>query len=269
MTEPRETLSRTARQLLAIEELLGSAFLPAQRNPLPAGTAQPGGQAARAPGAPPAGPALLGAGLAPEQRAKALEAIDVNEVRSCTRCPLAQGRTQTVFGEGDPCAPLVFVGEGPGQEEDRTGRPFVGRAGELLTKMIAAMGLARHQVFIVNMVKCRPPDNRTPLPNEVAACFGYLLRQLQIIAPKVIVTLGNPAAKGLLGPDTEGITRIRGTWRSLPALAEGLGGIPVMPTFHPAYVLRYYTPAVREQVWSDLRQVMTRLGLSTPPGGDQ
>ena len=269
MTEPRETLSRTARQLLAIEELLGSAFLPAQRNPLPAGTAQPGGQAARAPGAPPAGPALLGAGLAPEQRAKALEAIDVNEVRSCVKCGLAQGRTQTVFGEGDPCAELVFVGEGPGQEEDRTGRPFVGRAGELLTKMIAAMGLARQQVFIVNMVKCRPPDNRTPLPNEVAACFGYLLRQLQIIAPKVIVTLGNPAAKGLLGPDTEGITRLRGTWRSLPALAEGLGGIPVMPTFHPAYVLRYYTPAVREQVWSDLRQVMTRLGLSTLSGGDQ
>lgn len=273
MTDPRETLSKAARQLLAIEELLGSPFLPAQRNPLPAGLAQPARPAAKiavaATAAAPSGQVVLGAGLSPQQRAKALEAIDVNEVRGCVKCGLSQGRTQTVFGEGDPGAELVFVGEGPGQEEDRTGRPFVGRAGELLTKMIAAMGLTRQQVFIVNMVKCRPPDNRTPLPNEVAACFGYLLRQLQIIAPKVIVTLGNPAVKGLLGPDTEGITRIRGTWRALPPLAEGLAGIPVMPTFHPAYVLRYYTPAVRELVWSDIQQVMTRLGLSAPTPGDQ
>jgi DNA polymerase len=268
--DPRETLSQAARQLLAIEELLGSPYLPASRNPLPAGAAAkaatpaPAGRPATASETPrPAGPVILGANLAPAQKAKALHDLDVNEVRQCNRCGLRAGCAQTVFGEGDPNAQLVFVGEAPGAEEDRTGRPFVGRAGELLTKMIAAMGLTRRQVFICNMVKCRPPENRTPLPDEVEACWGYLIRQLQIIAPQVIVTLGNPATKGLL--DTPlGITRLRGNWQQLPLIGEGLAGIPVMPTFHPAYLLRYYTPAVRQQVWSDLQQVMTRLHLPAP-----
>jgi DNA polymerase len=189
--------------------------------------------------------------------------MDVSEVRGCVKCALSQGRTQTVFGEGNPDADLVFVGEGPGAEEDRTGRPFVGRAGELLTKMIHAMGLTRDDVFICNMVKCRPPGNRAPAPEEVQACWSYLVRQLQIIRPKVIVTLGNPATKGLLNT-AEGITRLRGTWQRLPEIGPGLGGVPVMPTFHPAYVLRQYTPENRGKVWSDLQAAMEALGLSPP-----
>jgi DNA polymerase len=128
------------------------------------------------------------------------------------------------------------------------------------------MGLSRRDVFICNVVKCRPPNNRTPSPEEVAACWGYLVRQLQVIAPKCIVTLGNPATKALLNTRT-GITRMRGTWVALGEIGEGLTGTPVMPTFHPAYVLRQYTPENRRKVWSDLQQVMDLLGLDTPTRG--
>ncbi|MCP4379290.1 MAG: uracil-DNA glycosylase [bacterium] len=189
--------------------------------------------------------------------------MDDNEVKTCTRCRLHKTRTNTVFGEGDPNAKLVFVGEGPGQNEDETGKPFCGRAGDLLTKMIGAMGLTRDDVFICNVVKCRPPQNRNPMSDEVEACWPYLMRQLQIISPKVIVTMGNPATQTLLQTKT-GITRLRGNWQELPELADSLGGIPVMPTFHPSYVLRYHTPQVRGDVWSDLKQVMSVLGLKLP-----
>ena len=224
--------------------MLGGQFIPAT----------PGGGSAE-PAAAPAPPSM---GL--QEKAEALKAIDVAEVRPCVNCRLHQGRAYTVFGEGDPDADLVFVGEGPGAEEDRTGRPFVGRAGELLTKMIEAMGLGRRDVYICNLVKCRPPQNRAPGPDEIEACWGYLIRQLQIIAPKVIVSLGNPATQHLL--DTRvGITKMRGRWQKLPLIGEHLAGIDVMPTFHPAYLLRQYTGDNRSKVWDDLQKVMAALGL--------
>ncbi len=138
----------------------------------------------------------------------------------------------------------MFIGEGPGRDEDLQGRPFVGRAGELLDKMISAIGLRREEVYIANVVKCRPPDNRTPTPQEAQTCLGYLKRQIELINPGVIVTLGATPLRELLGLTT-GITRIRGQW-------QRYGDIPVMPTFHPAYVLRQYTQDVRRAVWMDL-----------------
>jgi len=255
MSDQREQLARAARQLIAIEELFGGQFLPAERNPLP--EIEPAGASSAVE------PAEGAAAMGPQQKTEALEAIDAGEVRGCQKCRLCQSRTHTVFGEGNPDADLVFVGEGPGQEEDRTGRPFVGRAGELLTKMIRAMGLTRPDVYICNMVKCRTPQNRPPTPDEVDACWDYLIRQLQILQPKVIVTLGNPATQGLLNTRT-GITKLRGTWQKLPNIGEGLWGIPVMPTFHPAYLLRQYSLDNRRKVWNDLQQVMAFLGLKVP-----
>lgn len=261
MSDLHDELSRAARQLIAIEELLGGQYIPAERNPLDAPDF--------APAANEVGPAKTAAAvdagppMSRDEKAVALTAMNEEEVKGCTRCPLAGGRHNTVFGEGDCEAKLMFVGEAPGQDEDLSGRPFVGRAGGLLDKMIAAMGLAREQVFIANVVKCRPPNNRTPAPEEVAACWDYLMRQIRIIRPEVIVTLGNPSTHALLQTRT-GITRLRGSWQVLPELAEGVVGIPVMPTFHPAYVLRYYTPQVRGQVWSDLQAVMGKLGLTVP-----
>jgi DNA polymerase len=256
MSQAYEELTRAARQLIAIEELLGGRFMPARRRPLDVPDSAPHGACAAA--SVEAGPAM-----SPEDRAAALKAMDDGEVKLCAKCVLSKGRKHTVFGEGDPCARLMFVGEGPGQDEDETGRPFVGRAGQLLNKMIAAMGLAREQAFIANVVKCRPPNNRAPAPDETAACWDYLMRQIRIIRPEVIVTLGNPASHALL-KTTTGITRLRGSWQVMPQLADGVGGIEVMPTYHPAYVLRYYTPEIRGQVWSDLQAVMGRLGLEQP-----
>ena len=287
MADDMEQLEKAARQLIAIEELFGGAFIPAKRNPLPelaprkaAAPApadeaadkgilfQPAREAAR--GAAPAraaqaqaeGPSPY-AGLSSHDKAAALEAIFRDEAAHCRACALHKGRNHVVFGEGNVDAELVFVGEGPGEDEDHTGRPFVGRAGQLLTRMISAMGLDRGDVYICNMVKCRPPGNRTPLPDEVQACWGFLVRQLQILQPKVIVTLGNPATQGLLNTRT-GITKLRGQWQRLPNLAPGLAGIPVMPTFHPSYVLRSYTKDIRQMVWDDLQMVMERLGLKLP-----
>ncbi len=161
--------------------------------------------------------------------------------------------TRVVFGEGDPNASLMFIGEGPGIEEDRTGRPFVGRSGQLLDKMISALGLRRDQVYIANVVKLRAADpdetgrlkDRPPNPEEVARGLPYLHRQIQIIRPKVIITLGAPAIKHLTG-ETEGVMKIRGQWRQFR-------GIPVMPTYHPAFVLRSYTEENRRKVWNDLQ----------------
>ncbi|HUB25437.1 MAG TPA: uracil-DNA glycosylase [Tepidisphaeraceae bacterium] len=191
--------------------------------------------------------------LSLEEKRAALAAMDVSEVRGCTRCVLCKGRTQTVFGEGDPDARVFFIGEGPGENEDQTGRPFVGRAGHLLDKMIAGMGLRRENVYIANVVKCRPPGNRTPAPDEVAACAPFLVRQLEIIRPKVIVTLGLPAARFML-EDITTMGRARGQWRSWR-------GIKLMPTYHPSYLLRSYTEENRQAVWNDLKAVMAELGL--------
>jgi DNA polymerase len=169
----------------------------------------------------------------------------------CRRCRLCEKRTQIVFGDGNPQADLMFVGEGPGAEEDRTGLPFVGRAGELLTAMIEkGLGIPRREVYICNIVKCRPPENRTPLADEARTCGQFLDGQIAAISPKVIVALGKPATSLLLGRDVS-ITRVRGTWQSYH-------GIPVMPTFHPAFVLRQYTEENRRAVWSDLRAALAR-----------
>jgi uracil-DNA glycosylase family 4 len=179
----------------------------------------------------------------------------LDEVREalgdCTRCRLCERRTQIVFGDGDPAADLMFVGEGPGAEEDRRGLPFVGRAGELLTAMIEkGLELSRGDVYICNIVKCRPPENRTPMADEAATCRPFLDGQIAAIQPRVIVTLGKPAASLLLGRDVA-ITRIRGTWQEYR-------GIPLMPTLHPAFLLRQYTQANRRNVWADLKAALAR-----------
>jgi DNA polymerase len=194
--------------------------------------------------------------LSSEQKALRLQQLDVNEVKGCTRCRLHEGRTQTVFGEGDANAAIFFIGEGPGENEDLTGRPFVGKAGQLLDKMIAGMGLSRQQVYIANIVKCRPPGNRTPALDEVQTCTPYLLRQLEIVQPKAIVTLGRPAAQYMLETKLP-MGQLRGQWQSWR-------GIKLMPTFHPSYVLRTYTEEVRAAVWSDLKMVLAELGIKTP-----
>jgi len=191
--------------------------------------------------------------LCTEEKRLKLTAMDRDEVSICPKCRLCETRTRTVFGEGDVDSKIFFIGEGPGENEDLTGRPFVGRAGELLGRMIVGMGLTREQVFIANIVKCRPPNNREPAPEEVAACTPYLERQLELIRPRVIVTLGKPAAHHMLQVKTA-MGQLRGTWHEWR-------GIKLMPTFHPAYILRCYTDAVRGQVWSDLQQVMEEIGL--------
>lgn len=196
--------------------------------------------------------------LTPEQQAEALAALDEQQVRGCTLCKLCEGRTQTVFGDGSPSARLMFIGEGPGENEDLQGKPFVGRAGDLLNKMIVAMGLSRETVYIGNVVKCRPPGNRTPTPAEVETCWPYLKEQIRIIQPAVIVTLGGPAAKMLLGTKT-GITRLRGIWHLFRGLEPDGPVVPVMPTFHPAYLLRNYTKETRAKVWADLKAAMNLL----------
>ena len=169
----------------------------------------------------------------------------------CRRCDLCQGRQSIVFGDGNPDADLMFIGEGPGEQEDRRGLPFVGRAGELLTQMIEkGIGIPRSEVYICNIVKCRPPRNRNPLPPEVNACRPFLDGQIRAVAPKVIVTLGKPAA-GLLLDREVAITRLRGTWQEYQ-------GIPLMPTLHPAYVLRQYTQENRRAVWQDLQAAIER-----------
>jgi DNA polymerase len=170
-------------------------------------------------------------------------------IQGCLACPLGRGRMKFVFGEGDPAARLMFVGEGPGRDEDLQGRPFVGKAGELLDKMIGALGLKREETYIANVVKCRPPDNRTPTPEEARTCLGYLHRQIELIQPTVIVTLGATPLRELAGIQ-EGITKARGQWRRVKVCGRE---IPLMPTFHPAYVLRQYTQEVRRAVWADLK----------------
>lgn len=194
--------------------------------------------------------------LETDEKRRRLIAMDENEVRGCTKCRLCEKRTHTVFGEGDADAQIFFIGEGPGETEDQTGRPFVGRAGELLNKMIAGMGLKREQVFIANVVKCRPPNNRVPAPDEVATCTPYLERQLEIVRPRAIVTLGLPATQYMLQTKMS-MGRLRGTWQSWR-------GIQLMPTYHPAYVLRNPTYETRAAVWSDLKQVLASLGLPVP-----
>ncbi len=197
---------------------------------------------------PAAGPAAS-VSPADQDRTALLEPIR-QRVAVCTSCPLHSGRTNTVFGVGDPHAALMFVGEGPGYDEDRQGEPFVGKAGRLLDRMIRAMGLEREQVYIANVVKCRPPQNRTPASEEISTCRGYLEQQIAIVKPRVIVALGATAARALLG-GVLSMARMR-------ARFHDYRGAAVMPTYHPAYLLRY--PEEKRKVWDDLQQVMSRLG---------
>jgi uracil-DNA glycosylase len=173
------------------------------------------------------------------------------DIGDCTRCRLHRQRTNIVFGVGNPKAELVFVGEGPGHDEDVQGIPFVGRAGKLLTQIIEAMGLRREDVYICNVVKCRPPENRTPEKDEVATCSPFLVRQLDAIRPKVIVCLGNVAAQMLLGTN-QSLSRFRGEWFDYR-------GTRLLSTYHPAYLLR--NPNAKGEVWKDLQKVMAALGL--------
>lgn len=176
----------------------------------------------------------------------------------CDKCGLAATRTNIVFGSGNANAELMFIGEGPGADEDAQGLPFVGRSGQLLTKMINAMGLSRERVYIANIVKCRPPSNRDPLMEEAQACIGYLRSQIQIINPKIIVCLGSISLNFLLQPEGKvklGISKLRGQW-------QDFYGYKVLPTFHPAYLLR--NPSKKKEAWSDLQIVMKELGLELP-----
>jgi len=237
LPEPPAAEARAAEAPAAAEPEASPAEAPPRPAPRPAAAAAT------------SQPSLL-EGPPPWGAEPTLEAVR-EALGDCTRCGLCRGRTQIVFGDGAPDADLLFVGEGPGEQEDLRGLPFVGRAGELLTAMIErGLGIPRSSVYICNIVKCRPPSNRTPLPDEVAACRPFLDGQIDAVAPKVIVALGKPAASLLLGRDVA-ITRVRGTWQSYR-------GIPLMPTFHPAFVLRRYTQETRRAVWEDLKTAHAR-----------
>lgn len=275
--EELAALAAMVREHLAWEERLGGAVVPdetfelgatTQDEPAPtAGSsaaavpdtravAVPDARAiampdARAAAVAEAGP-VASAGLPAAERARRLDVLAA-EAAACTRCELHVGRTRSVFARGSFEAPIAFVGEGPGQHEDQQGVPFVGAAGQLLDKMIAAMGFGRDEVYVCNVVKCRPPENRTPLPPEAAACAPYLAGQIEIVAPQVIVALGRCAAENL-GCAEPGKSW-RGTWGAWR-------GIPVMPTYHPAFLLR--SPDMKKPVWEDLQRVLARIGRTAP-----
>jgi len=205
-----------------------------------------------------------------EERSKREKALSraASVVASCRKCEIGYTRTNTAYGEGDPCARVMLIGEGPGETEDKLGRPFVGRAGELLEKMLAAIGLAREDVFICNTVKCRPTlddgnrlRNRAPTPDEMRNCRPYLDQQIEIIKPEMILCLGAPAAKSFLG-ERFSITKQRGIWY------DGPNGIPLIATFHPAYILRMTggkeMTEVKRLVWSDLKKIRARLDEPKP-----
>jgi DNA polymerase len=277
------------KHLIELDRAFGVEFMPRiapgpapqAAAPVPSAASQPGSRTQRAAPAPAPAPATSGTPAAPvtssapqvslvpaaERRAtetvpptSGLPAVDLatiaDEITVCMRCALSGCRKRTVPGEGNPGCELLFVGEGPGAEEDLQGRPFVGPAGELLTRMIIAMGLTRDEVFIANVVKCRPPGNRTPQPEEVAACMPFLRRQIAVLKPKLICTLGNTPLRALMGDDSLGITRMRG--RQLD-----FEGIPVIPTFHPSYLLR--NPDAKKPCWEDLQVVLKALGRPLPP----
>ncbi|HRT05072.1 MAG TPA: uracil-DNA glycosylase [Kiritimatiellia bacterium] len=214
---------------------------------------------AKTPAAPRPAPSPRPSPLAPRPSSSGPDTLEsiAAEIAACELCPLAATRQHVVPGQGALQPDIMFIGEGPGADEDEQGLAFVGRAGQLLTKMINAMGYTREQVFIGNIVKCRPPGNRVPTPVEMEGCIPYLKRQIAVIQPKLIVCLGATAARGLVN-ETMPIGKARGSWREFE-------GIPVMLTFHPAYLLR--DPRQKAPCWADLKAVLARLG-KTPPGKD-
>lgn len=191
-----------------------------------------------------------------------LEALAV-QVSTCEACELCKTRTKTVFGVGNPGARVMVIGEGPGAEEDRRGEPFVGRAGKLLDSMLRAMGMPRESVYIANIVKCRPPNNRDPRPEEVVACSAYLSRQIELVAPEVIMAVGRVAAQNLLGSDMA-LGKMRASRHSYPPGAAPDSAIPVVVTYHPAYLLR--SPQQKRQSWVDLKKVLALLNGALPDG---
>jgi len=227
--------------------------VPVRRAAAAPGEAPAGTPAASPVQAPASGPAPVGSLADKGCGSEALLAIR-RDLGDCRRCKLAGGRTNLVFGVGNRQAELMFVGEGPGADEDEQGEPFVGRAGQLLTKMIEAMGFRRSEVYIANVVKCRPPGNRDPEPDEIDACEPFLRRQIAAIRPKVVVALGRFAVQTLLRDPTP-ISRQRGRWREYE-------GVRLMPTFHPAYLLR--NPAEKKAAWEDLKLVMKEFGKPSP-----
>ena len=235
MTSSSRQLRARARQILETEFLFGSTFIPNRFRTIST----------------PDEKSIVNS----KSREQLLESL---ETRFCSVFPLSESlesATRPVFGEGAPHADLMFVGEAPGADEDREGRPFVGAAGRKLDDIIKAMGFTREQTYIANVLKARPPENRAPLPNEIADHSPFLVEQIKIIQPRVIVALGGPAAHFLLD-STEPISRLRGIWDLWNCDERS---IDVMPTFHPAYLLRQYTSEVRNQVWSDMQQVMAKL----------
>ena len=235
------SIARALRDGLRAEEAFGAAdaILPVRTRPRPTLTARREAPRVTTPTPAPAR----------NDETEALAEVAAG-VAGCTRCPLCRTRTQTVFGSGSPTADLMIIGEAPGAAEDRTGLPFVGRAGQLLTKMLAAIDLDRERdVYICNVLKCRPPSNRDPEPPEIASCLSWLKRQIDLVAPRVILTLGAPATRTVLDT-TESISRIRG--REIARY-----GATVIPSFHPAYLLR--NPAAKRESWIDLKLVRKRL----------
>jgi len=253
---PLAELAHAVATYVEYQQELGVAgFAPAAAGArLPAGAVVPG-EAPAAPLPAPAGAPGDGGPSASAAVGESLEALRA-AIGDCRRCKLAPGRTNLVFGVGDPHARLVFVGEAPGHDEDLKGEPFVGRAGQLLTEIVTkGMRLRREDVYIANVIKCRPPGNRNPEPDEVESCEPFLVRQLAAIGPEVIVALGKFAAQTLLRTKTP-ITQLRGRWHDYH-------GIRVMPTFHPAYLLR--NPGDKRLVWDDIKKVMQVLGIGTAP----
>jgi DNA polymerase len=246
---------RQARQHLQSLQSAGVEWLPLAP-PAPASPAAP----------PPAvatlfAPEVPADDLTPEQRRHAL-AVLAREVAGCQRCPeLLATRTQTVFGDGQPGVELCFVGEAPGEDEDAQGLPFVGPAGQLLNRIIAACGLKREEVYICNTIKCRPPRNRTPLPNEMANCRGYLDRQLELVRPRFLCALGGSAAQALLGLN-QPLGRLRRRFHDYK-------GIPVLCTYHPAYLLPHRSPEKKRDVWEDMKLLMARMGRPVPSAARQ
>lgn len=250
-------LVRQARGLAELDLLMGVATSPVPRiavpraatpqQAVPPAAAVPAARSAPAPAPAPDDADLAARRADGERRLHEL----AQRMQGCTRCPLSQGRTQLVFGQGDAAAEVVFVGEAPGFHEDQEGLAFIGPAGQLLTRMIEAMGLTRDEVFICNVAKCRPPENRTPTPPEMATCLPFLEEQLSIVRPRVICALGKTAAVGLglLRPG-DAITRQRGQWREWR-------GIPTMITFHPAYLLR--SPSEKRHAWQDLQALFPHI----------
>lgn len=263
-TNERDELARNLKGLVELDRGFGIEFSVRLGEPAKTATSAPAQPATPSPVnvIRPAGPVAAGAAPAVRQTTGAangegptsITAIAA-EISACRLCGLCTTRRTTVPGEGSESPELLFIGEGPGADEDEQGRPFVGAAGQLLTKMIEAMGFTRGEVFIANVVKCRPPGNRTPEPIEVAACMPYLRRQIAALRPKVICTLGNTPLRALMNDDSLGITRVRGKRFTFD-------GITMIPTFHPSYLLR--NAEAKKPCWEDLQAVLKELGR-TPP----